>query len=306
MNILVTGGAGYLGSILVPQLLKDSHEVTVLDNFMYGQTPLLDHCFRKNLKIIRKDVSEIGKDELKDFDAIVHLACLVGAPLCDKDPIKATAVNLNSVVSLLDRVTTQKFIYPCTNSGYGVGQNSLECDEETPLHPVSRYGLLKVQAERKVLERGGVSLRFATLFGMSPRMRLDLLVNDFVYRALNDRFIVLFESHFKRNYVHVFDAARSIIHSLYTYDVMAGKPFNVGLSEANFSKLELCETIKKHLPGFVILHSDINKDPDQRNYIVSNKRIEATGYRAEITLDDGIEELIKGFQVIKRTQYANA
>jgi nucleoside-diphosphate-sugar epimerase len=200
----------------------------------------------------------------------------------------------------------QRLIFPSTNSGYGVGEEGIHCDEGTPLRPVSLYGRLKVEIEAALLDRGHcVTFRFATLFGVSPRMRLDLLVNDFTYRAVTDRFLVLFEPHFKRNYLHVRDAARAFLHTLAHYDQMKGRAYNVGLSDANLSKWELCEAIKKQAPGFYFVAAEVGKDPDQRNYIVSNKRIEATGYRTLFSLDDGIRELLRGYKVIRRSQHSN-
>jgi nucleoside-diphosphate-sugar epimerase len=200
----------------------------------------------------------------------------------------------------------QFMVFPSTNSGYGVGQPGIYCDEDTPLRPVSLYGRLKVDLEAILLDRGNcVTFRFATLFGVSPRMRLDLLVNDFTYRAVVDRCIVLFEPHFKRNYLHVRDAARAFIHALDNYEQMKGRPHNVGLSDANLSKWELCEVIQKHLPHFRFLVEEVGEDPDKRNYIVSNQRIEATGFKPSVSLNAGVEELIKGYQVIRCNQYSN-
>ena len=185
-------------------------------------------------------------------------------------------------------------------------RRNIHCDEETPLRPISLYGRLKVELEKFLLDRGDcVTFRFATLFGTSPRMRLDLLVNDFAYRAVVDRFVILFEPHFKRNYLHVRDGARAFRHALANYDTMKGRPYNVGLSDANISKWELCEVIQKHVPDFTYLVAEVGKDPDQRNYIVSNKRIESTGYSTTNNLDAGVQELIKGYQVIRRNQYSN-
>jgi nucleoside-diphosphate-sugar epimerase len=308
MKILVTGGAGYIGSILVPKLLAEGHEVTVLDNFMYQQTSLLDCCFSPRLTVVRGDVRDarVLDDLVKKADAILPLACLTGAPLCAREPITATAVVRDAIKAIADmKSPSQMLIYPCTNSGYGIGQDGIECDEETPLRPVSLYGQLKVEAESYVLERGCLTFRFATVFGTSPRMRLDLLVNDFTYRAVNDGFVVLFEAHFKRNYLHVQDAAAAFIHAMKHYDTMKGKPYNVGLSEANLSKWELCEAIKKHVPRFTFLISEVGKDPDQRNYIVSNARIEATGFKPAVGLDDGLRELLKAYQILRRNQFAN-
>jgi nucleoside-diphosphate-sugar epimerase len=240
-------------------------------------------------------------------DAVLPLACLTGAPLCDKDPSTARAVNHDAVRMIAGQLSPQQMlVFPSTNSGYGVGGADLHCDEQTPLRPISLYGRLKVDLESYLLDRGNcVTFRFATLFGVSPRMRLDLLVNDFAYRAVVDRFVVLFEPHFKRNYLHVRDGARAFRHALANYDAMKGRPYNVGLSDANISKWELCETIKKYLPAFTYLVADIGKDPDQRNYIVSNERIEASGFKTTIGLDPGIQELLRGYQIVRRNQYSN-
>jgi nucleoside-diphosphate-sugar epimerase len=309
MKILVTGGAGYIGSILVPMLLNDGHHVTVLDNFMYNQTSLLDCCLNEKLTIYRADVrnTQLLSDHVKKNDVIIPLACLTGAPLCDREPDTARAVNYEAVKAIMDmKSSNQWLIFPNSNSGYGVGKEGINCDENTPLNPVSLYGKLKVEVEQYLLDSGEcVTFRFATVFGVSPRMRLDLLVNDFTYRAFNDGFIVLYEPHFKRNYLHVQDAARAFIHALNNYGKMKGKPYNVGLSEANLSKQELCKEIQQQIPEFFVAISEIGKDPDKRNYVVSNKRIELTGYKPEINLQVGISELIKGFQIIRRNQFSN-
>ncbi len=307
-RILVTGGAGYLGSILVPALLARGGSVTVVDNFMYGQTPLLDCCADEKLSIVRGDV----RDErlllplLKKADVIMPLACLVGAPLCAQRPLEARSINLDAILMLLKNASkSQRFISPTTNSGYGVGQEGVFCTEETPMNPISLYGVLKVELEQALLAAGAVSLRLATVCGVSPRMRLDLLVNDFTYRAVVDRFVVLFEAHFKRNYIHVRDVARAFCHALDHFDAMQGQPYNVGLSDANLSKMELCLEIQKQVPDFTIMEAPIGKDPDQRNYIVSNAKIEATGYQPQVSIQRAIAELIRGFQVVRRNQHAN-
>jgi nucleoside-diphosphate-sugar epimerase len=309
MKLLITGGAGYIGSILVPMLLQKGHEVTVIDNLMYQQISLLDCCWNENLTIIRGDVRNktLLQEHVKQADVILPLACLTGAPLCDKEPENAEAINYEAVKSIMDmKSASQILIFPNTNSGYGVGQEGLHCNEESPLQPVSLYGKLKVKLENYLLETGEcVTFRFATVFGVSPRPRLDLLVNDFTYRAVNDRAVVLFEPHFKRNYLHVRDAALAFIHTIENYDQMKGKPYNVGLSDANLSKQELCEEIQKQLPAFQFLVSDIGEDPDKRNYIVSNERIEATGYKTTVSLQMGLKELIKGYQIIRRNQFSN-
>ena len=309
MKILVTGGAGYIGSVLVPSLLADGHEVTVVDSFMYQQTSLLDCCVDARLRIIRGDVRDerLISELLPKVDAVLPLACLTGAPVCEQDPWAAKAVNHDVVRAIAGQMSPQQIlVFPSTNSGYGVGGANLQCDEETPLRPISLYGRLKVELEKYLLDRGNcVTFRFATLFGTSPRMRLDLLVNDFVHRAVVDRFVVLFEPHFKRNYLHVRDGARAFQHALANYETMKGRPYNVGLSDANISKWELCEVIQKYVPNFTYLVAAVGKDPDQRNYIVSNRRIEATGYTTTIGLEAGVQELLKGYQIIRRTQYAN-
>ena len=309
MKILVTGGAGYIGSILVPLLLQKGHAVTVIDNFMYGQTSLLDYCYHPSLEIIRGDVrnENLLQEQLRTVDAILPLACLTGAPLCDRDPVGAQQINHDAVRFLAEHKSKeQRLIFPCTNSGYGVGQEGIYCDETTPMRPISLYGKLKVELDRYLLDRGDcITFRFATVFGVSPRMRLDLLVNDFTYRAVVDKTVVLFEAHFKRNYLHVRDAAQAFLHALENYKTMVGEPFNVGLSEANLSKKELCEAIQRQVPDFRYVLSEIGKDPDQRNYIVSNAKIEATGFQTQVGLDAGVRELVKGFQIVRRNQYAN-
>jgi len=309
MKILVTGGAGYIGSILVPMLLNEGHEVTVLDNFMYKQTSLLDCCYNKKLTIINADVRDKGliKKLLETPDAIFPLACLTGAPLCAKDPLGALSINFDAVKSIEEtRSKNQVIIFPTTNSGYGIGEKEILCTEKTPLRPVSLYGKYKVEIEKYLLDsKNCITFRFATVFGTSPRMRLDLLVNDFTYRAFYDHFLVLFEAHFKRNYLHVRDAARAFIHGLENFESMKGEAYNVGLSKANLSKFQLCEEIKKHLPDFYFSEAEIGEDIDKRNYLISNEKIEATGFKTEYSLSFGIQELIKGFQVIKKSEYAN-
>lgn len=309
MKILVTGGAGYIGSVLVPELLKEKHHVTVLDNFMYNQSSLLDCCADKNLTIVRGDTRDktLVTKLMKDADAVFPLACLTGAPLCAKDPLGAQTIIVDAVKMIVDlKSKDQIIIYPTTNSGYGVGEKNKFCTEETPLRPVSAYGKLKCEAENLILTSGNsITLRLATAFGVSPRMRLDLLVNDFVYRAVHDRFVILFEAHFKRNYIHVRDVAQAFMLGLSNFKKMKDQPYNVGLSDANLSKLELCEEIKKHVKEFYFVESTIGEDPDKRDYIVSNEKIEKAGFKPRVSLPDGIKELIKAYQVIKRNQYAN-
>ncbi|MBP5787321.1 MAG: SDR family oxidoreductase, partial [Kiritimatiellae bacterium] len=278
------------------------------DSFLYNQTSLLDCCNNPNLSIVRGDVRDerVVLPLLAKADAVMPLACLVGAPLCAQKPIEARSINLDAILMLLRHASpAQLFVSPTTNSGYGVGQAGVYCTEETPMNPISLYGRLKVELEKALLDHGAVSLRLATVCGISPRMRLDLLVNDFTYRAVTDRFIVLFEAHFKRNYIHVRDVARAFLHALAHFDSMKGQPYNVGLSDANLSKMELCLEIKKQVPDFTIMEAPVGKDPDQRNYIVSNDKIEATGFQPQVSIQSAIAELIKGYQVLRRNQYAN-
>ena len=308
-SILVTGGAGYLGSTLVPALLDEGHRVTVLDNFLFGQASLNHLCANPNFEVHRGDArdSEVLKPLLRDADIIIPLAALVGAPLCNNDKIGAETINRDAVLTLIRLASPQqRIMMPVTNSGYGIGEAGKFCTEETPLRPITLYGRTKVQAEQAVLERGNcISFRLATVFGMSPRMRIDLLVNDFVYRAVNDRAVVLFEAHFKRNYIHVRDVARAFVHGICNFDSMRDQPYNVGLSDANLSKLELCQQIQAHLPKFVFLEAPVGEDPDKRDYIVSNEKIERSGYRPAHSLDDGIRELIKGYRMLRNSVYGN-
>lgn len=308
-HVLVTGGAGYLGSILVPRLLAEGYRVTVLDNFLYGQTSLVDCCANRRFRVVRGDCRERETlaGLLRDVDVIIPLAAIVGMPACKLDATAARTTNFDAVQLLLElRSREQRVLFPTTNSGYGIGQADKFCTEETPLRPISLYGTTKVEAEQAVLEAGNsLTFRLATVFGMSPRMRLDLLVNDFVYRAVNDRTVVLFEAHAKRNYIHVQDVARAFLHGLSQFEGLAGEPYNVGLSDANLSKAELCERIREHVPGFVFLEAPVGEDPDKRDYIVSNAKIERTGFRPLVSLDDGIEELLKGYAILRRNQFAN-
>lgn len=308
-RFLVTGGAGYLGSILVPVLLEAGHAVTVLDTFMFRQNALAHVCAHPAFDVVRGD----ARDEatlaplLRGADVVIPLAALVGAPMCDADTIAAATTNRDAVLTLLRLLSPmQRVVMPVTNSGYGIGDAGKECTEDSPLRPVSLYGRTKVEAEAAVLARGNaVTLRLATVFGMAPRMRIDLLVNDFVYRAVFDRAVVLFEPHFKRNYIHIRDVARVFLHAATNFEAMRDRPYNVGLSDANLSKWELCERIRRQLPGFVFLEAPIGEDPDKRDYIVSNARIEGTGFRPAYSLDFGIAELIKGYRMLRNTMHGN-
>ena len=309
MRILITGGAGYIGSVLTPSLLQAGHHVTVLDNFMFRQNSLSDCCHYDTFDVVRGDCRNEShmKELVRKFDLIIPLAALVGAPMCDQDPVGATSINLEAV-QMLCRVASkdQWIIMPVTNSGYGIGEKEKSCTEETPLRPISLYGTTKVRAEEAVLEReNGMSFRLATVFGMSPRMRIDLLVNDFVYRAIHDRAVVIFEGHFKRNFIHIRDIARLFMHGIENFEKMKGRTYNAGLNDANLSKLELCEVIKKHLPKFVYLEAPIGEDPDKRDYIVSNERLAGTGFKPEWNLDRGIVELIKGYRILTNRVHSN-
>jgi len=308
-NILVTGGAGYLGSTMVPDLLQLGHKITVLDSFMYKQASLNHVCHHPNFSVMKGDIriESVMAPLIKKADIVIPLAALVGAPMCSQDPVGATTVNHDAIILMLKLLSKQQMVLmPTTNSAYGTGDKNNFCTEESPLNPISMYAKEKVAIEEELMQReNAISFRLATVFGMSPRMRVDLLVNDFTYRAVYDRFVVLFESSFKRNYVHVRDVSRVFRHAIEHFDTMKGQIYNVGLSEANVSKRELCEHIQKQVPDFVFLDAPVGKDPDQRNYIVSNAKIEATGFKPMYSLDAGIGDLIKGYTMIKNTRYGN-
>jgi nucleoside-diphosphate-sugar epimerase len=308
-NILVTGGAGYIGSILTENLLELGFNVTVLDNFMYKQASLNHLCHNPRFNVVNGDIRNLAHVQplLKDADVIIPLAALVGAPLCNKDVVGANTTNKEAVFMMLDKISKeQRIIMPTTNSAYGSGDENNFCTEESPLNPISKYAIDKVAVEEVLMQReNSISYRLATVFGMSPRMRTDLLVNDLTYRAVNDGYVIIFEGHFKRNYVHVRDVCDAFIHAIYNFNTMKGQIYNVGLSSANVSKLELCEIIKKHVPEFSIVEGEIKKDPDQRNYIVSNAKLEATGFEPMYDLDSGIMELLTGYRMIKNNIYGN-
>lgn len=308
-KILVTGGAGYLGSTMVPDLLAAGHKVTVLDNFLFKQTSLNHCCHNPDFDVVKGDIRVEATivPLLRKADVVIPLAALVGAPLCSLDPVGATTTNHDAISLMLKLLSKEQIVLmPTTNSAYGTGDENNYCTEESPLRPISRYAIEKVAIEKELMQHpNAISFRLATVFGMSPRMRIDLLVNDFTYRAVYDRFVVLFESQFKRNYIHVRDVSRAFQHALNHYDAMKGQIYNVGLSDANVSKKELCQHIQKQLPDFVFLDAPVGKDPDQRNYVVSNEKIERTGFRPAVSLDAGIAELIKGYTMIRNTRYGN-
>jgi nucleoside-diphosphate-sugar epimerase len=309
MNILITGGAGYIGSVLVPNLLSQGHSVTVIDNFMYKQTSLAASIRNEKLTLVFGDVRDesLMKAHLAKADMVIPLAAIVGAPACDRDPISAQSINKDSILWLLKHLSSsQRVIMPTTNSAYGSGGENNYCDENSPLNPLSLYARDKVIVENALMElSNATSFRLATVFGVSPRMRLDLLVNNFAYRAISDGFVVVFEGHFKRNYVHLLDVIQAFNLALDNEKDFRGEIFNVGLSEANISKIDLCHEIQLIVPNFTYLEAALGKDPDQRNYIVSNQKIEMLGFKPEVTLQSGLQELVKGLEMFKHKPFTN-
>ena len=309
MKVLIPGGAGYIGSVLTPYLLEHKFEVTVVDNFMYKQNSLAAVCHHPGFCIFNGDIrnQELMRQLVDWADIVIPLAALVGAPLCSKDPYTATSINHNATIALIQMIPPQKgILMPTTNSAYGTGDKNHFCTENSPLNPISQYAEQKVKVEQVLMQHpNAISFRLATVFGMSPRMRTDLLVNDFVYRAVHEKAVLLFESHFKRNYIHVRDVCKAFLHSITNFQKMRSQIYNVGLCSANLSKKQLCEHIQKQIPSFTFVEAPIGNDPDQRNYVVSNEKIKATGFKPEFSLDDGIMELIKGYAMIKNSIYAN-
>ena len=303
MKILITGGAGYLGSIFTEHLLSQGGitKLVVYDNMMYNQTSLISHTWRSNFEYVYGDVrnKELLKKYVEEADVIIPLAAIVGFPACDRDKELATAINYEHVRYICELVKDKdvKVVYPNTNSGYGIGESGI-CTEDSPLNPLSHYGITKVNAEKEVLSIGGISLRLATVFGSSPRMRMDLLVNEFVYKALTDKYITIFEKDFVRNYIHIRDVAYTFKFMIDRYKKHSGEVFNVGLSKANLSKEKLVEKIKGYVPDFAITYSDYYSDPDKRNYTVSNEKLESTGWSPQFDLDRGIQELIKTYNIL--------
>lgn len=322
MNILITGGAGYIGSVLVQKLMEGKklwnnkgyfdhplsnmisyNKLIVLDNLMYHQSSLYHFCYRQDFEFVLGDVTDkkLLKSLLENADIIIPLAAIVGFPACEKNKELANSINFEHIKFIIENKNPfAKIIYPNTNSGYGVGLDGIYCDEDTPLNPISYYGITKCNAEKLVLDCDGISLRLATVFGVSPRMRLDLLVNDFTYKAWRDKYLVLFEPHFKRNYIHIQDVALTFIFAINNFNIMKGKAYNVGLSDCNISKLELAEEIKKQIPDIVIHCEEFKSDPDKRNYIVSNKRLESCGWSPRYSLKNGITELLKSFKCLSK------
>jgi nucleoside-diphosphate-sugar epimerase len=308
-HVLVTGGAGYIGSILCGYLLDAGYQVTVLDNLLYREGSLFHLAAHPHFNFVHGDARSEStlRALLPTADAIIPLAAVVGAPACDLDPWLAESTNLGAI-QLLNRLRSpqQLVVYPTTNSGYGTKTGDVYCTEDTPLEPISLYGRTKADAETELLNSPNtITLRLATVFGLSPRMRLDLLVNHFVYAALTDHYIVIFEKDFKRNYIHIRDVAEAFLHCLGHAEAMRGRPYNVGLDAANLSKEELALKIKDFVPNFYIHFAEFGSDPDKRNYIVSNQRLREAGFEARRSLDDGIRELIKGYGMLGRPAFKN-
>ena len=310
MKVLITGGAGYIGSILTEHLLARGDQVHAIDSLDHGDHSLFQFCANKNYQFTKGDARDksLMQRAVKDADVIVPLAAMVGAPVCAKDPERAKAVNFDAVVDLARmRSPSQLVIYPNTNSGYGIGEGDVHCTEDSPLKPISVYGRTKCDAELALLDQPNViTFRLATVFGASPRMRIDLLVNHFTYSAVTDGYLVVFEAHFKRNYIHIRDVADCMIYGVENSKRMMGRPYNLGLDDANLSKRELCEKIKQHVPRFFVHYAEIGEDPDKRDYIVSNQRLREAGFEARRGLDDGIEELMKAYRTLPMARYRNA
>ena len=301
LKILITGGAGYLGSILTTQLVALGHQVTVIDILEFNKTSLSHLFVKKNFKFIKGDVrnKNLMIKELKKNNIIIPLAALVGAPLCKKYPKKTLDINYNCIKFILSNLkSSQKIIYPNTNSGYGIGKKNKYCDEKSPLNPISLYGKTKVEAEKIILNhKNSVVFRLATVFGFSYRMRTDLLVNFLVNMAVRNKKITIFEPYFRRNYIHVLDVANAFIFAIHNFNKMKGKIYNVGLSNANLTKIQLAKLIKKNIKGTKINLLKNRKDPDKRDYFVSNKKIEKLGFKTTISIDQGIIELRNIFNI---------
>ncbi|OGN60025.1 MAG: hypothetical protein A3F40_01620 [Chlamydiae bacterium RIFCSPHIGHO2_12_FULL_27_8] len=308
-KVLITGGAGYIGSVLTPTLLENGYKVTVVDSLMYNQISLIHLCGNKNFTFIKEDVTnfEFLKKILPEFDIIIPLAAIVGAPSCKSNPEQSRKVNVEAIEFIAKNINEkQKILFPNTNSGYGIGEKGCFCDEKSSLNPISLYGKQKVEVEKKLLTTNrAISFRLATVFGVSPRMRLDLLVNDFTYRAIHDNFLILFEEHFKRNYIHIKDVVNTFIFGIKNFEKMKGQAFNVGLSSANLSKRELSEIIKKYVPNLYIHTAEIGEDPDKRDYIVSNEKLEKLGWKPTHSIEDGIKEIINAYPFLKKSQFKN-
>lgn len=308
-RILITGGAGYLGAVAVPHLLDASYDVAVVDALRHGVPSLLAASGRPGFTFVRGDVRDTAlmTPLYAKADVIIPLAAIVGAPACDRSPVDARTINLDAVRDMLATLSpSQRIVFPTTNSGYGRTSGTAVCTEETPLHPVSLYGTTKAEAEDAILQRGNaVTFRLATVFGVSPRLRLDLLVNTFVYEAYTRGYITIYEKDAKRNYVHVNDVARAFLHAIEHFDAMKGEPYNCGLDAANLSKAELAELVQAYFPRFVVHYNEIHKDPDQRNYIVSNDKLRRAGFAACETIDSAIPPLVQSFAMLPVSPYLN-
>ena len=301
MKIFITGGAGYLGSVIVGKMLNAGHEVVVLDKLLFNQTSLLSYTSNPKFKFIYGDVRnvELLQTLCKEADVIIPVAAIVGFPACASDPKLAREINFDQIFNIVKFAKDKKILYPNTNSGYGLGTGQRECTEESPIAPISVYGQTKCDSENFLrANTSAITFRLATVFGVSPRMRTDLLVNDFTYKAITDKYIVVFEKNFKRNFIHVEDVASAFLFMLENYETYKGEIFNVGLSSANLSKQELLEKIQSHVKDFAVSYNDFYEDPDKRDYIVSNTKIEATGWKPEWDLDMGIKQLIMAYQMI--------
>jgi nucleoside-diphosphate-sugar epimerase len=303
MKVLITGGAGYLGSVITETLLDNGYHVTCLDKLIFSQVSLLPYTSNPNFKFVYGDVrnEELLERLCNEADVIIPLAAIVGFPACDAEPQLANEVNFKQIFNIVKftKGKNKKILYPNTNSGYGIGVGQTECTEESPLNPISIYGNTKCSAENFLrTNTDAIIFRLATVFGVSPRMRTDLLVNDFTYKAITDKYIVVFEKTFKRNFIHIKDVASAFLFMINNYDKYKYEVFNVGLSNANLSKQELLEKIQSHVKDFAVSYNDYYEDPDKRDYIVSNAKIEATGWMPEWNLDRGIDELIMAYQMI--------
>ena len=303
MKILITGGAGYLGSVITGKMLERGYSVTVLDKLIFNQTSLLQYTSNPNFKFIHGDVrnEKLLEKLCVDSDVIIPLAAIVGFPACASEPELAREINFTQIFNIVKytKGLGKKILYPNTNSGYGIGVGQTECTEESPLNPISVYGSTKCEAENFLKSNtDAIMFRLATVFGVSPRMRTDLLVNDFTYKAITDKYIVVFEKNFKRNFIHIQDVAGVFLFMLENYDTYKNEVFNVGLSDANLSKQELLEKIQSHVKNFAVSYNDYYEDPDKRDYIVSNAKVESTGWSPKWTVDMGIEELIMAYQMI--------
>lgn len=300
---LITGGAGYIGSVLAKTLLNNGHKVTTLDNLSFGHESLIHLIQNENFNFIYGDVR--NKNQMKDliprYDIIFPLAAIVGMPQCEKDPVDAYLVNRDAIKTLEEiRGKDQMVIYPNTNSGYGATTGEKFCTEESPLNPISIYGRTKCESEKILLNsnKPAISFRLATTFGISPRMRTDVMLNHFVFKAVSDGYLVVFEKDFKRNFVHVQDIADCFSHGLDNFDKMKGQAYNLGIDSANVTKKELCDKIKYYVPKFNVVYQEIGSDIDKRNYIVSNDKLRKAGFEAKVGINQGIQELIKGYNLM--------